>query len=144
MKSTTRLVNDASYTGAVLAPVEGIDLGMVRPWRIALVVKRMQVKLIVDLIDSLIIGRFDGDNNVLPDIDLRPFHAEELGVSRQHLFLKLEGDNVVVIDNESSNGTMLNGRRLKSGYPYPIQHGDEIVLGALEIQIELLINPLEL
>src|SRR3954468_9826840 len=70
MKSTTRLVNDSTYTGAVLAPSDGVDLGMVRPWRIALVVKRMQVKLIVDLIDSLIIGRFDGDNNVLPDIDL--------------------------------------------------------------------------
>src|SRR5215216_5575720 len=107
MKSTTRLVNDPAVSSAIPAPVEGIDLGMLRPWRIGLVIKRMQVKLIIDLISTLTIGRFDGDNNLLPDVDLRPFHAEELGVSRQHLFLKLEGDSVVVEDNGSSNGTML-------------------------------------
>jgi pSer/pThr/pTyr-binding forkhead associated (FHA) protein len=122
---------------------EAFDAGKIRPWRIALVLKRTQVKLIVDLISTYAIGRFDLEGNASPDIDLSPFSAEEFGVSRRHLLIKLENDVVVVVDNESSNGTRLNGQRLEPGRSYPVRHADEIVLGAMEIEIELLMNPLD-
>lgn len=143
MKSTTRLLNTQVVAESPEIQAESVDLGMVRPWRIALIIKHMQVQLIVDLIDSLVVGRFGADSENPPDIDLRPFNAEQMGVSRRHLLMKLEGDTVMAIDNHSSNGTTLNGRRLNPGEPCALRHGDELVLGALKMQIALLINPLD-
>jgi len=143
MKSTTRLLNTQEVVEPPELQVEPVDLGMVRPWRIALIVKHIQVQLIVDLIDTLVIGRYVADNESPPDIDLRPFNAEQMGVSRRHLLMKLDGDTVNVIDNHSSNGTTLNGKRLNPGEPQALRHGDELVLGALKMQIALLINPLD-
>ncbi len=142
MSNTTKIVDARQNNAITAAQVETIESGNIRPWRIALVLPRMQVKLIVDLVSACVIGRYDPQTNLLPDIDLAPFEAEALGVSRQHLLIKLEGESVVVIDNDSSNGTFLNGKRLKAGASYPVRHADKLVLGALELQIELLMNPL--
>jgi pSer/pThr/pTyr-binding forkhead associated (FHA) protein len=142
MSNTTKIVVSQEDNAIVAADVEAIASGNIRPWRIALYLRRMQVKLIVDLVGACAIGRFDAGAGVLPDVDLSPFEAEELGVSRQHLFLKLEGDSVVVVDNDSSNGSYLNGKRLKPAESYPLRHGDKLILGALEVQVELLMNPL--
>lgn len=143
MKSTTKLISTPEVGDTSETRVEPVDLGMVRPWRIALIIKPMQVQLIVDLIDTQVVGRYVADGEPPPDIDLRPFDGEKLGVSRRHLLMKLEGDTVVVIDNRSSNGTTLNGRRLTAGEAYPVRHGDDLMLGALKMEIALLINPLE-
>ena len=143
MANTSKLVRREETETTTAPATSRVDMGMLRPWRIGLVVKPMEVKLIVDLVNTLTIGRTDSGSDVAPDIDLTPFFAQELGVSRQHLFLKLENDSVSVVDNKSSNGTTLNGQRLKPGQSYPLRHGDELVLGALNLQVELLINPLD-
>ena len=114
-----------------------------RPWRIALIVKSMQVKIVVDLIKTLSIGRLETDADTGPDIDLQPFFADQFGVSRRHLVLAPREASVVVIDTHSTNGTMLNGRWLIPDEPYPIRHGDQLMLGGFEVQVEFLINPLE-
>ena len=143
MSNTSKLVRRQETETATTPAVSPVDMGMLRPWQIGLLVKPMQVKLIVDLINMLTIGRTDTGSDAVPDIDLTPFFAQELGVSRHHLFLRLENDSVTVVDNKSSNGTTLNGQRLKPGQSYPLRHGDELVLGALNLQVELLINPLD-
>ncbi len=119
-----------------------LDLGMPRPWRISLFVNHVQVELILDLTEPVMIGRCDPSTNYYPDLDLRPFDGEKYGISRQHAYLKLDGDTVVVVDNGSSNGTRLNGTSLQAQKPYTLRDGDELMMGALELRIGLLINPL--
>lgn len=139
---TRKLVQDDD---SILAPpptIKPIDLGMPRPWRIALRIVQLQIQLVFDLAGTMVIGRAQPEANLYPDIDLGPFNAEEMGVSRQHLTIKLEDDRVVVEDQKSVNGTKLNGERLTPNQPYPVRHGDELTLGTLAVKVELLTNPI--
>lgn len=86
------------------------------------------------------LGRISGAQPIMPDIDLTPYQAYASGVSRLHAVLKREGTQVRIMDLGSSNGTYLNGKRLKPNVAQTLQHGDLLSLGKLKIQI-LLKNP---
>lgn len=119
-----------------------VDIGTQRPWRIALVLKKLSLTLVLDLTDSILLGRLNQDGNSSSFVDLRAFGAEEAGVSRQHLLIRLDGNAVTICDLNSSNGTLLNGTRLEPSVHYPVRHKDEIALGLLEMHIELLTDPM--
>jgi len=119
-----------------------IDIGSIRPWRIALVLKKRNVTLVVDTIQPIVLGRSSESNGEDLFIDLRIFGAEEAGVSRRHLCLQLQGSHISVCDLKSSNGTWLNSFSLKANIEYPIRHMDELKLGNFEVQILLLTDPL--
>ena len=119
-----------------------IDIGTQRPWRIALALKKLSVTFFLDLTDSIILGRVKQMDERGTFVDLRAFGAEEDGVSRQHLLIRLDGNTVNICDLHSSNGTLLNGKRLEPDLHYPIRHKDEITLGLMELQIELLTDPM--
>jgi pSer/pThr/pTyr-binding forkhead associated (FHA) protein len=102
---------------------------------------QLQIQIIFDLGGAMVIGRAQPETNTYPDIDLGPFNAEELGVSRQHLTINLDGNRVVIVDNQSSNGTKLNGERLRPNEAYPVRHGDELTMGTMALKVELLTNP---
>jgi hypothetical protein len=142
-RNSTRPIRSAEPRDTPISQTSSLDLGVVRPWRIALLIKHMQVRLIIDLIGTLTVGRSHKDMETSPDIDLRPFDAESLGVSRQHLQIKLEGDRVVVIDTGSANGSTLDGIPMKPNEPFQIRHKNELCLAALEMEVALLINPLD-
>jgi len=86
------------------------------------------------------VGRIGEGQPIMPDIDLTPYQAFVKGVSRLHTALKREGKRVLVMDLDSSNGTYLNGKRLKPNTYNTLDHGDIISLGKLKIQV-LLRNP---
>ena len=86
------------------------------------------------------LGRISEAQPIMPDIDLTPYQAYASGVSRLHAVLKREGTQVRVMDLGSSNGTYLNGKRLKPNIVQTLEHGDMLSLGKLKIQI-LLKNP---
>lgn len=86
------------------------------------------------------LGRVSEAQPIMPDIDLTPYQAYASGVSRLHAVLKREGKRVFVMDLGSSNGSYLNGKRLKPNTEQTVEHGDLLVLGKLKIQI-LLKNP---
>lgn len=50
-------------------------------------------------------------------------------MSRRHATLRPEGAGWVIIDLGSSNGTFVNGQRLKPTRAYPLNPGDQILLG---------------
>jgi len=52
--------------------------------------------------------------------------AEDAGVSRVHFRVEAEGDGFVVADCKSSNGTWVNGQRVKK---QPLKVGDKIAAG---------------
>src|SRR4030042_1065377 len=84
------------------------------------------------------IGRSSEDQPILPDIDLAPYHAYEYGISRLHASIKINAPYAFLTDFGSANGTQLNGQKITPNKPYPITHGDIIMLG--EMKIQLLVN----
>lgn len=80
--------------------------------------------------DQWIIGR--GAPGGLPvDVDLGPFGAGELGVSRHHARITSQAGGFTVEDLDSQNETSVNGERLSPGQTYPLVHGDRLGLGLL-------------
>ena len=82
-------------------------------------------------------GRISDAQPIMPDIDLTVYQAYASGVSRLHAVLKRQENKVSVMDLGSSNGTYLNGKRLKPNVEEPISNGDLLSLGKLKIQILL-------
>lgn len=142
VKKTQKLNTGDMVSNVAVPQTSAIDAGMKTPWRIAIKVLSSGVTMVFDLTDSVTFGRKQGTTE--PDIDLTPFKAYELGVSRQHMYLKLRDDHVVIVDNHTVNGTWLNGESLAPDEPYRVRHGDTIKLGALSLQIFFLNNPFDL
>ncbi|MEA5079352.1 MAG: FHA domain-containing protein [Anaerolineaceae bacterium] len=81
------------------------------------------------------LGRTVEGQPILPDVDLSPFDAFTLGVSRLHAAIRIVNREVVVTDLGSSNGTRVNGQKIVPHVDYPINHGDIIAVGKLKIQV---------
>jgi len=76
-----------------------------------------------------LIGRWDPDHGIFPDVDLDA-HDPEANVSRRHARLSLQNGQYVMEDLGSTNGTFINrGRRLTPGLRYLVQDGDEVIIG---------------
>jgi len=83
-----------------------------------------------------LIGRRDAVTEIYPDIDLSPVDTSR-SVSRRHA-------KITVMDRElffheeigTTNGTFLNGERLKKGEFYPLHHGDEVQFGLVRCAFE--------
>jgi two-component system, cell cycle response regulator len=59
-------------------------------------------------------------------------HLDQGGVSRKHVILTLDATGTVVLkDVGSTNGTYLNGRRLRPRESVPLQDGDQIYCGGV-------------
>lgn len=76
-----------------------------------------------------LIGRWDGDNGIFPEVDLDPFDADAK-VSRRHAKVMFKDDKFFIEDLGSINGTFLNrGRRLIPGVPQELSEDDELIIG---------------
>jgi len=56
-------------------------------------------------------------------------------VSREHCILHVEGSQPYVTDNNSKNGTFVNGERVESSTGTLIDHGDVLSLGPYGFQV---------
>lgn len=75
------------------------------------------------------IGRWDAEGGVFPDVDLDS-DDPEAKVSRRHARISRRDGQYAIEDLGSTNGTFVNrGRRLAPGNSYPLQDGDEIIVG---------------
>jgi predicted component of type VI protein secretion system len=75
----------------------------------------------------LTIGRDTGNEVVLPTA----------GVSRQHCQIEADGDEVIVTDLNSSNGTFVNGEQISRS---TLSEGDELTIGDLTLKISFSIT----
>lgn len=85
---------------------------------------------------TFILGRASAEiktNDTL--VDLTEFGALELGISRVHAMIKQSKGKYQIIDMESSNGTWLENQRLVPKQPYPLESGDRIRIGRLNILV---------
>lgn len=58
-------------------------------------------------------------------------------ISRSHCKIARQGEEFVIIDLGSANGTYVNGPRIQAGQPYPIKNGDLIRLANSEFQVSI-------
>lgn len=91
----------------------------------------------VDLDQEVILGANNGDGV----IDLSPFDAAEMGVSRRHLRLWPADDGLNVLDLDSTNGTLINGLAVRARTPCKIADGDQLTLGKLDLVLRVIRDP---
>ena len=82
------------------------------------------------------LGRFGTKQPSGISVNLTPYGARELGISRIHAQLHVDEDHLYITDLDSSNGTYLHGERLRPHVATVVRNGDEILMGKLKIQIE--------
>ncbi|GAB5494071.1 MAG: FHA domain-containing protein [Phototrophicaceae bacterium] len=89
-----------------------------------------------DQITQIIIGRKDQSENNLPLVDLTESEGQQKGVSRRHAKIIHQDDALYIVDDDSVNGTYLNGHKLVAEQPRLIRDGDDVRLGHLIIRIK--------
>lgn len=90
----------------------------------------------VPIAEVITIGRnSDVPDDSMPDVDLSAFGAGDKGVSRKHVKIKRKNILIYVADLGSTNGTLLNGRRLIPNAERLLRNGDELQLGRLKVKV---------
>jgi len=90
---------------------------------------------VVPRTDEMVIGRKSPDSVMLPDIDLAPYKADSMGVSRLHAALRRLEHTVVLTDMGSMNHTYINGQRLHPHEVRVLNDGDELRFGQLIVRV---------
>ncbi len=85
--------------------------------------------------EQLMLGRDDPPTAYVPEINLTPYGAADLGVSRRHMTILLQDNILYVQDMNSRNGSKLNDESLKPGDQYPLNDGDVLMLGGLQVTV---------
>jgi len=86
-----------------------------------------------------IIGRWDADNGIFPDVDLDAYDSEAK-VSRRHARISFKEGNYAIEDLGSTNGTYVNrGRRLLPGNSHILMNGDEVIVGKTFMRFHVIV-----
>ncbi len=88
-----------------------------------------------DEFTELVLGREDPRTGAAPDINLESYGAAVKGVSRRHALIVRRDTALSVIDQDTPNGTFLNGQRLIANQPRILRDGDELRLGHMILRI---------
>jgi hypothetical protein len=110
-------------------------------WRIELHgIETSAISMGLDVGGDTVLGR-GRDPEALPDVDLDPLGAANLGVSRRHALLRPSRYQLYLIDLESTNGTRCNGVLLGGGLVHVVANNDTISLGTLTLQVKIISVP---
>ncbi len=106
-------------------PPEMVEAGGTRiieraPKHLAMLIDKAQPDRKYDLKGTVNVGRARDSQFVL----------DHPTVSRQHAWIKLEGEEYVIFDVGSANGTFVNGEQVEA--PRPLQNGDVVRFGDAE------------
>lgn len=110
-----------------------IEVPELRGKGIALVIRGHENPVMIQGSD-IILGRYDPGSS-LPTVDLTPFNAGGMGVSRRHARIQAQHDIHLIEDLNSTNGTWVNQQRLPAGKQQGLQNGDLIQLGQLVLRV---------
>jgi len=97
----------------------------------------------LDIWRVIVLGRSDPTGNFRPDLDFGSKRAMRLGVSRRHALIRPDMTNLWLIDQNSTNGTWINDKRLSPGRQYPLKSGDEVELGDLKFKVRVMNWPVQ-
>lgn len=134
--SITEKQSDTHIMGSFEPPTDFVkstdDLNL---RQIALFLPGGRDPIIVEDLDTILVGRKDELRGIDPSIDLTEYHAKKLGVSRKHAELVFVNFRYHIRDLGSMNGTWLNGKRLTPEDFPTISSGDALRLGSLMIVV---------
>lgn len=87
----------------------------------------------------MIIGRPDPKSDIVIDVDLSPLDEKKV-VSRKHAVIRQEGQNIILVDARSRNGTWINETRLVPGEPCTLHSNDCVTFGNQNNGVSLLFH----
>ncbi len=120
-------------------PFETADEHTMPVWRVSFsLTLDKQQRFGLEINDEIHLGRGKNEDDL---IDLTPYDAEKLGVSRRHVALRPTSSNLFVVDLGSTNGTRRNGRSIGLNTPYSLADGDILTLGNLELTVHIVRRP---
>jgi pSer/pThr/pTyr-binding forkhead associated (FHA) protein len=85
--------------------------------------------------ENYTLGRSAGNQAIVPDVDLDTYGAQDQGISRLHAEIRLDETGIHVVDLDSVNGTLINGKRIEPQEPKEIRNKDIIQLGNMQLQV---------
>lgn len=85
--------------------------------------------------DNYTLGRSAGSQAIVPDVDLDTYGAQDQGISRLHAEIRLDGSGAHVVDLDSVNGTLVNGKKIEPQEPHVLRNKDVVQLGHLKLQV---------
>jgi pSer/pThr/pTyr-binding forkhead associated (FHA) protein len=88
-------------------------------------------RIILKDVRQIDIGRMDERKDIEPSLDLTQDDGARHGVSRRHALIRFTARGAILMDLNSTNGTVLNRYRLMPERPYLLRTGDEIQFGRL-------------
>jgi pSer/pThr/pTyr-binding forkhead associated (FHA) protein len=91
---------------------------------------------------ELVLGRFDPNFGIPPDVDLSFEDQQPRTVSRQHARIVSVAGRHSIEDLGSGVGVIVNGHEVRSAPPYQLQLGDQIRLGSVQLIYEAVPAPL--
>ena len=76
------------------------------------------------------LGRRGGTKMPQPDIDLTDIpHSDRVSRPHAHIVWDSQANSYMFVDENSTNGSILNGKPLEPFQPYRLNHGDRLELG---------------
>ena len=123
-------------------PKPGDELLLQQPWRIRLELykedKRMYMGL--DLYGDVILGRGDSHPGRII-VNLEPYGARDLGVSREHVMLRPTPTRLFAIDQGSTNRTTVNGVPSGRGIATELRDEALLALGNMVLMVHIVDRP---
>jgi hypothetical protein len=84
---------------------------------------------------EVVLGRSDPASGTAPELDLAPYAAYQMGISRRHAIIRRQAGQLHLIDLGSRNGTYINGKKAEPHQPIKIHDGDEMRLGKMLLRL---------
>lgn len=109
-------------------------LGDLQAGQVSLLISGATRPIVLEGRPEYLLGR-EGNDQLVPDVNLNMYGGREQGVSRIHASLRVDRRQLLLMDLGSTNGTRLNGTPLTAHEPVRLESGDEIRLGKLNIKI---------
>ncbi len=109
------------------------------PLRLVLKIADSDQMISIPVLERLVIGR--GGDAQIPDVDLATFNATKCGVSRVHGAFTYQDNTLFIEDLNSTNGTRINGYQIAPSQPVRLRNGDEIELGTLRFNVNIVRAP---
>jgi hypothetical protein len=114
-------------------------------WRVLLHIASDQLTTIgMDIRRIIVLGRVDPFSSYRPDVDFAPYSGMRLGVSRRHALLYPDRTYLSLVDQHSTNGTWVNGKRLSPGREHILHDGDRVELGDFKFAVRIMNSPMGL
>ena len=107
-----------------------------RPGSCWLIVSGSHRRITLPANGELVLGRFDPGLNDPLDVDVTFEDQTSLSVSRRHARIVGASGQHTIEDLHSSNGLHINGERVKPEDAHPLQPGDDVVLGRLQLSYQ--------